>query len=321
MCRIAFKRNIVILNFWIVWIFGIFVPLQDTFGQQVTNFTDDAILKFIGMTPQDETRIDGLAYAAGVCASPDWRFLYVAGRSDGAISVFVRDSVTGHLSFVHHVRDKVGGVTGLAWPEAVTINGDGRFLYATDGAAKTIAVFQRNVDTGRLTHVMTASDPDSHESNRPHSFFVEISPDDRILYTGSQWDGELTIWQRNVVDGSLTLAYKHANIPELSGIRSMDIPPDGRHAYIACPDFNGIASGEGNKVLVCERDSLSGNLNIIQTIDNIREPYHIRSSPDGHHLYVAGYRESGVLVYRRDMMSGLLQFQEAHLDTDPVDCL
>jgi 6-phosphogluconolactonase (cycloisomerase 2 family) len=53
--------------------------------------------------------VDGLAGASAVAISPDDRNLYVSGRTDNAVAVFARNTVTGTLTFVEVERDEVGG--------------------------------------------------------------------------------------------------------------------------------------------------------------------------------------------------------------------
>ena len=48
-----------------------------------------------------------------ICISKDGQYLYAAGSSDYALTVFARDSITGELSFQQILRDGANGVDGL----------------------------------------------------------------------------------------------------------------------------------------------------------------------------------------------------------------
>lgn len=87
----------------------------------------------------------GNVSAAEVRISPDARNLYVSNRGDAnEISVF-KILGDGNLEWVERV--KTGGET----PRNFVLTKDGKYLLAAHQASNNITVFERNVQTGKLT--------------------------------------------------------------------------------------------------------------------------------------------------------------------------
>jgi 6-phosphogluconolactonase (cycloisomerase 2 family) len=85
----------------------------------------------------------GLLYLDDMVISPDGKHLYTAGSFDDAVSVFIRNTSTGTLTFAFMMEDGysadgLDGVMGLA------ISPDGNYLYAAGTEENAIARFSRN---------------------------------------------------------------------------------------------------------------------------------------------------------------------------------
>ena len=94
--------------------------------------------------------VDGLTGANSVAVSSDGKHVYAAGATDGAISVFSRNSSTGALTFVEVQKDGVNGV-GLSDVRAVTLSPNGNQVFAASRGEGEIRVYSRNSSTGALT--------------------------------------------------------------------------------------------------------------------------------------------------------------------------
>jgi uncharacterized repeat protein (TIGR01451 family) len=115
---------------------------------------------------------------------------------------------------------------------------------------------------------------------------------------------------------------------ELSSYRAAVVSPDGRHFYAV-----GEGASGGGAVAMFTRDGLSGALSPQQQIgnlesvtdpegdpivvDGIADARDLAFSPDGRHLYVAGYGDDAVAVFVRDDVDGRLTF--AGLVRDNID--
>src|SRR5947208_1430671 len=130
--------------------------------------------------------VAGLGGAEQVVLSPDGAHLYVASDEDDAVAVFRRDPATGDLTFVEVQRDGVGGVDGLDGAQAVVVAPDGTHVYATGELDHSLAVFDRDRTTGKLTFVEAHRDGVGGTFGMKNPQPVAVSPDGSSVYVGSQ---------------------------------------------------------------------------------------------------------------------------------------
>jgi 6-phosphogluconolactonase (cycloisomerase 2 family) len=91
---------------------------------------------------------DGLNGTAGVCFSPDDRFIYTTGYYDDAVSLFEKEQVIGNWLFVDVWKE--GDFPGIAvhYPRGIAVSSDGTEVYVCAGGSDALTVFSRAVDTG-----------------------------------------------------------------------------------------------------------------------------------------------------------------------------
>lgn len=108
----------------------------------------------------------------------------------------------------------------------------------------------------------------------------------------------------------------------LFGASGGAVSPDGAHVYVTGRDDDGLA--------IFSRNTVTGELELIVAIfdgddfgdgpiDGLNGAESVAVSPDGEHVYVAGFADSGLAVFSRDNDElsptfGLLDFVEVHLD-------
>jgi 6-phosphogluconolactonase (cycloisomerase 2 family) len=90
----------------------------------------------------------------------------------------------------------------------------------------------------------------------------------------------------------------------LRGAQALATSPDGRHVY--------VASGGDNAIGVYKRDSATGRLDFVQTLDSantngVRGISSLCVSPDGLNVYSASLYDREVIVFQRDLRSGVLR--------------
>ena len=150
---------------------------------------------------------------------------------------------------------------------------------------------------------------------------VDSSPDGKQLYVSSLLNDSITVYTRDVAaQGSLSLLQTISNYPGLIQPMVLKTSPDGNFIYVAAqPGAKaGAVAGTEDTLAVFSKNS-DGTLssktvytNKSDNIDGLQGPADIALSPDGKHLYVTGNKANALVVFSRDVNSGLLTFLEVH---------
>jgi len=91
---------------------------------------------------------------------------------------------------------------------AIRISDDGHFVYASNRGHDSISVFEVN-DEGKLIYVQNVHSYGKH----PRDF--GISPDQNFIVVANMETDNLTLFQRNIDDGKLTLVQHNVEAPEV----------------------------------------------------------------------------------------------------------
>jgi poly(3-hydroxybutyrate) depolymerase/6-phosphogluconolactonase (cycloisomerase 2 family) len=129
--------------------------------------------------------VQGLRGADSIVLSADGASLYVAGYYGHSVAVFARDAGTGLLSFVQAVQSGVEGVQGLKGARGLVVSPDGAHLWATGWADKSIVLFSRDPNAGRLGFVEARRDVVTDWIGMGWAMGPALSPDGRHLYLTS----------------------------------------------------------------------------------------------------------------------------------------
>ncbi|MFN6464896.1 MAG: beta-propeller fold lactonase family protein [Nostoc sp. DedVER02] len=282
-------------------------------------------LSLVEVQKDNTDGVDGLANPEDLTISPDGKFLYIPGYGDSAVAVFERNLQTGKLSFVEVKKDDTDGVDGLGGVAAVTISPDGKFLYTSASDDSAVAVFERNLQTGKLSFVEVKKDDTDGVDGLGGSFFTAISPDGKFLYTSASDDSAVAVFERNLQTGKLSFVEVKKDdtdgVDGLAKVSSVTLSPDGKFLYAA--GFGDLA------VAVFERNLQTGKLSFVEVqkddtdgIDGLSGVTHLTVSRDGKYLYASGLGDSAVAVFERNLQTGKLDFVEVQKDdTDGVDGL
>lgn len=174
-------------------------------------------------------RLDG---PIKVECDPNGDHVYVLAAEDDALVIFSRDHATGILSYQGFVSDDLGGVDGLDNPRCLMVSPDGRHVYVACRDECSVACFNRNPASGRLTFIEATS----LGLCRSGRSMVFNSAGTR-LYVPFEGSDTLAVIERNPATGRLTLVETLSGNPPvgldgMDGLLNVAISSDDRHLYV-----------------------------------------------------------------------------------------
>lgn len=213
------------------------------------------------------------------------------------------------------------GINSLDGAYDIAISPDGLHAYATSYVDDKLTVFDRNVETGQLTFVMSTSNV-----KMIGPAMVEVSPDGTQVYVTAIDSDSFLIFKRNAATGVVTLEDAYTNGDDGGTITGLDYPygvvvsPDGRYIYVTSFYSDAIVT------FYRDADGFVGYEGALVDNTNLDFPYLPAISPDGKHIYVSGGGANGnftvgyVSVFERNPLDGSLTFVERRYEGELIGC-
>ncbi len=175
---------------------------------------DTGKVKVRQIIKDDETEAHGLAGVSSVACSPDGKFVYTsAGRfhGDNAVSVF-KCGLDGTLSLVQELFNETEALRSFEGGNEILVSPDGQNVYAAATRSSSIACFQRDPQTGKLTHFDNMKDATTGDGSGLGPAGLGISPDGGFLYAAIESRNAIAIFRRVPLDaGDSTTAAQKKN--------------------------------------------------------------------------------------------------------------
>lgn len=202
----------------------------------------------------------------------------------------------GDLELLKELTD----IPGLSTPTSSVVSGDGSRVYVADSQGN-IALFNRNTETGELTHVQTL--PGQQEVVR-----LQLSADGNSLYV-LQVDGNANTiaWFTVGTDG--TLQAQGSFSESLWNIKDFALSDDGKNLYLI----------HTTNLYIYNRDLVTGAISLASTLGGsmtdapyMWDPREIVSRGDL--VFVVTYPSNGstLIVYQRDANGNLNALAHIH---------
>lgn len=159
-------------------------------------------LTMVDVEWDDEDDIIGLHSAFGVTVSQDGRFVYsVSGQhgngKDNSVGVFKFDPEKESLTVVQelmlHEQVHNGKTIRFNGGNEIVLSPNGNHVFACATASGTVAAFERNSETGELTLKEAITNP----AQLGWVSGLVVSPDGRFLYTATEKENSISIYQTN----------------------------------------------------------------------------------------------------------------------------
>ena len=245
-----------------------------------------------------DNNIDSLDYVVDICFSLNSEFVYVIGSRSAAVTAF-RITDDKKLALVQSDKGQDQCFDG---GRGIAVSPDGKYVYVASVDAGTLAVLQRDAETGKISLKQVFKDEQGDVHGLCGVWDVTCSLDGRFVYTNAgggglflnvadrpeEKDDTICVFKR-MVDGTLSLVQEirgdEGGIGLVGGSR-LFMSPDGKQLYAL-----GMYS---NSIVAFRQDPKTGKLNYIQThsFQRIGKKYvfpaDLGISPDGAYVYVVG---------------------------------
>ncbi|MFC1561843.1 choice-of-anchor D domain-containing protein [candidate division KSB1 bacterium] len=280
----------------------IFVDSVAWFGGVLVDSTRDIAFVTIRNTGNDTASVTGVT-PASVFSVVESGFPYLIDP-DSAMTFTVRFSPTAETDYNGTLTFATTDPNNLSL--VFEVNGIGTVPKA--GTLSFVEFKQDGVDVNELLQ----------------AYNVAISPDGAHVYTTSHGDDAVSVFSRNSTTGMLT--YEDVYVDGSGGVDGMmdphgiEVSPDGANVYVA-------GSGD-NAIAVFSRDQATGLLTFMNFhvdgsggVSGMLEAQDLAISPDGGFIYVTGITSNAIAVFKRNSVTGALEFVEAQVDGGANDGL
>ncbi len=255
--------------------------------------------------------VDGLWGVNFLTMSPDGNYVMATGGNENALAIFSRDPMDGSLMLLNKMENGVDGVTGLVFPNNISMSVDGKSIYVTGFGSGEFVVFAFN-DMNNVEFVGTETAEGEGVDGLGGASDVVVTPDGKHIYVTGDSDNSVSIFERDDNSGMMRFV-AIMNGSNLEGAEALQISPDGAFVYVA-----GFLN---DQMTVFSRDEMTGMLTEMQVMTNnvdgvagIRGINSIVTSTDGSYVYATGFWDGTLAVFARDKDTGMLSFVESFTD-------
>src|SRR5262249_24553095 len=142
-----------------------------------------------------------------IAFSPDERFAFVLTEIGASVVALSYDLQTGSFQEIDSVTTLPKGFTGRNEDAEIAVHPNGKFLYASNRGADTIAIFSIDPTTGKLTplgQVLTGG-------KEPRHFLID--PSGAYLLAENQNSNTITVFHIDPKTGGLTATGESVSVP------------------------------------------------------------------------------------------------------------
>lgn len=139
---------------------------------------------------------------------PSLDIAYLFGELSSDVLVLDYNTETGEFSVIQTISTIPDDHTSFNGGAAIRITNDGKFVYASNRGHDSLVTYSTDAD-GKLTLVGYTPT----EGETPRDF--NLDPSEQFVVVGHQDTDNLTLFERNSGDGTLTLLQKDVEAPEV----------------------------------------------------------------------------------------------------------
>lgn len=139
---------------------------------------------------------------------------------------------------------------------------------------------------------------------------VVTSPDSRFVYVPGESDSAIAVYSRNTATGQLTWVDSVVDGVDANGIfgcASISMPVNGQHLY--------ATAAFGSSIAAFQRNPVDGTLTFVDAyfngvdgVSGLASTVWSAVSPEGRHVYAAGFSDSSIVTFKRNRQTGELTY-------------
>lgn len=243
--------------------------------------------------------------ACYVSLSPDGNYLFTANYNGGSLAALPVNEDGSLKAASQVIRHEGSSVNQQRQQEphvhSVVFSPDGKFLFAPDlGTDKVNAYRYQPLNEDRPLVPAEVPFTDAAPGGGPRH--LTFSKDGRFAYLVLEMTGEVTAFAYQ--DGVLTeiqrVAMTAPDFNGASGAAEVRISPDGKFLYAS-------NRGDANELSIYRINPQSGKLTFVGRQSTLgKTPRNFMIGPNGNFLLAANQDSDNIVIFRRDIESGML---------------
>lgn len=226
---------------------------------------------------------------AGIAASADGNYIYVAGQMDNTISVYSHNCLDNSLTKIQVIAESFG-----VYPFTVTLSPDGKYLYVPNYTTNDISMFTINETTGKLTPLSTAYAPNGTVTTNGIGTMagggalpLKFENTGKYAYAGNYGSNTVSLFKYNNITGDLIYIQTFSS----NGVGPRRIMSDNNgHLYVLNELSNNISAYNINPT--------DGSLSLINVFSTGINPIYMFITGTGKFLYVSNAGENTLSQYK-----------------------
>jgi 6-phosphogluconolactonase len=148
---------------------------------------------------------------------PDGRHAYVINEMANTLTVFDYDAGPGRLTPVQTISSLPDSFKGTSYTAEVVVHPTGRFVYGSNRGHDSIAIFQVDDATGKLT----AAGHEPTQGKNPRNFAID--PSGQYLFAANQDSDRVVLFKIDLKTGALQPAGRTIKLPHPVCVRFLPI--------------------------------------------------------------------------------------------------
>ena len=254
-----------------------------------------------------------------ISVTKDGKWLAVANYTGGSLASFPINADGSLQPFAQHIVHSGKGLNPQRQEKAhvhsVFFSPDEKYIFSPDLGLDQVFIYQVNKQSGKLLTPAATPFIKSEPGTGPRH--LDFSPNGKFMYVIEEMGGTVSVYAYN--NGATKFIQRIAAHPAdykgQPGSADIHISPDGKFLYAS-------NRGDENRLAIFSIDANSGKLTTVGFQSTLGDhPRNFMIDPTGKFLLVANMKSNNIVVFKRDLATGLLQPTLQTIEIPSPSCL